>query len=102
MTTKRHPRTIPYEDVIAKDLQDKEFAIAYLNECLEDEEDLSVFLLALRHVIHAQGIKMTALAKQSGMNRESLYKMLSPQGNPELKSIKAILDTLGFKIHIAG
>lgn len=101
MTGKQHPRSIPYETVLANDLQDREFAAAYLNECLEDEEDLSVFLLALRQIIQAQGIEMMTLAKQLGISHESLYKLLSLQGNLELRYLKAILDALGFKIHIA-
>lgn len=105
MTTKqprKYPAAAPYEDLLYQELQDKAFATAYLNESLQDEEDLSVFLLALRHVIEAQGIKMTELSKKSGLNRESLYKMLSERGNPEMRSIKAILDTLGLRLTVAG
>jgi probable addiction module antidote protein len=98
----KHPASLPYEALLSKELQDKEFALAYLNECLQDEEDLSVFLLALKQVIDAQGVKMTDLSKKSGLNRESLYKMLSQKGNPEMKSIKAVLDGLGFRLTIAG
>ena len=98
----KHPASIPYEDSLYKELLDKEFAVAYLNECLQDEEDLSVFLLGLKHVIEAQGIKMTELSRKAGLNRESLYKMLSQKGNPEMKSIKAVLDGLGFRLTIAG
>ncbi len=100
MTLEYEP-TISYEQVLAKDLQNKDFAVAYLNECLQEEEDITVFLLALRRVIEAQDIKISQIAKQSGLNRESLYKMLSEKGNPEWKSIKTILKTLGFKIQVA-
>ncbi|MCM8763630.1 MAG: putative addiction module antidote protein [Candidatus Omnitrophica bacterium] len=99
---RKYPAAAPYEETLYQELQDKDFAIAYLNECLQDEEDLSVFLLALKHVIEAQDIKMTELAKKSGLNRESLYKMLSQKGNPELKSIRAVLSGLGLRITIAG
>lgn len=105
MTTKPDkpiPKSVPYESSLYQELQNKEFALAYLNECLQDEEDLSVFLLALKQVIEAQGTKMTDLSKKSGLNRESLYKMLSEKGNPEMKSIKALLNGLGFRLTIAG
>lgn len=105
MTTspeRKHPASVPYEELLNQELQDKEFALAYLNECLQDEEDLSVFLLALKQVIDAQEIKMTELSRKSGLNRESLYKMLSQKGNPEMKSIKAVLAGLGFRLTIAG
>lgn len=105
MTTKpprKHPPSVPYENLLYQELQDRAFATAYLNEALQGEEDLSVFLLALRHVMEAQGVKMADLSKQSGLSRESLYKMLSEKGNPEMRSLKAILDTMGLRLTIAG
>ncbi len=41
---------------------------------------------------------MTALAKATGLGRESLYKTLSPDGNPEFKTILAIFDALGLVV----
>jgi len=103
MTSKRAP-SIPYdtEFLYPRLKADRQFALEYLNACLQDEEDISLFLLALRQVIEAQGISMTKLSKNAGLNRENLYKMLSEKGNPEWRSIKALLDTLGYKITIAG
>lgn len=102
MTTERKPATASYDAFIREQLKDKTHAMAYLNAALEEEEDLAVFLLALRRVIEAQDLKMSNVAKQSGLNRENLYKMLSDKGNPELKSVKALLASLGFKIQISG
>ena len=39
--------------------------------------------------------------KRTGLNRESLYKMLSEEGNPRLSSLSAIFDALGFKLSFA-
>jgi probable addiction module antidote protein len=101
MTTK-HDSTANYDDFLDEQLKDKDLAIAYLNECLTNESDLTLFLVALRRVVQAQGIKMTHIAKDSGLSREKLYTMLSDKGNPEMKNIKAILDSLGYKLTIAG
>lgn len=99
MTTNSEP-TRSYDEYLAQKLQNKEFAIAYLNASLEDEEDLQAFLLALRRVVDAQKIPKTGLAQQAGISREKLYTMLSEKGNPEWRSLKAILDSLGYKLTI--
>ena len=49
-----------------------------------------IFLLALRNVAEAQG-GVARLAEKAKLNRESLYKILSERGNPELKSLDALL-----------
>ena len=50
-------RTVPYEEILSRDLQDPEEAVAYLNAALEDaaENGADVFLLALRDVAKARG-----------------------------------------------
>jgi DNA-binding phage protein len=45
-----------YQEKLIQDLQDPEEASLYLNEALKDE-DPRVFLLALKNVCEAQGIK---------------------------------------------
>jgi probable addiction module antidote protein len=57
-----------------------------------------VFLLALRNVAEARG--MQRLAKAAHLNRESLYRMLSRNGNPELRSLNALLDALGLRLSV--
>ena len=94
-------KATPYDELMAQRLQDKALAIAYLNESLQDEDDLTMFLVALRRVVDAQGVRMTELSKRSGITRESLYKMLSDKGNPELASIKSVLDALGYRLSIS-
>lgn len=75
---------------------DEEIA-AYLNAALEEGEP-ALFLVALRNVARARG--MTQLAEAAGLNRESLYKMLSEQGNPEFYSIDKLLHALGLKLSV--
>jgi probable addiction module antidote protein len=92
------PRSRSYRDELLQDLQDPDEAQAYLNAALSDA-DPQVFLLALRDVVDAH-LGMTQLAERTGRNRESLYRALSPHGNPELKNIRTILDSLGFKLAV--
>lgn len=87
-----------YEDVLDEDLQDPTEAVGYLNACLADG-DPEVFLLALRDVARARG-GVAKLAEVTALNREHLYRMLSENGNPELRSLKALLDALGFRLAV--
>ena len=87
-----------YEVGLIKGLQDPEEAAAYLDAALEDG-DRAVFLLAIRNVIEALG-GMTTIARQTGLNRENLYRVLSEQGNPELNSLEKLLKALGLRLAV--
>lgn len=87
-----------YEDVLDEDLKDPTEAAGYLNACLEDG-DPEVFLLALRDVARARG-GVARLAEVTALNREHLYRMLSENGNPEFRSLEALLDALGFRLAV--
>jgi len=93
------PRSKSYQEDLIKALEDPLEAQEYLNAALTDSNP-DVFLLALRDVAEARlgGIKQ--LADGTKLNRESLYRMLSEKGNPELKSLSAILSTLGYRLAI--
>jgi probable addiction module antidote protein len=87
-----------YEDMLDEDLQDPVEAAGYLNACLEDG-DPELFLLALRDVARARG-GLAKLAAMTELNREHLYRMLSENGNPEFRSLEALLDALGFRLAV--
>jgi probable addiction module antidote protein len=57
-------------------------------------------LLALRAVAEAYG-GLGAVAAQAGISRESLYRALSPKGNPTLKTLVAVLKSVGLRLSIA-
>jgi len=59
-------------------------------EAALEEGNPELFLLALRNVAEAQG-GVAQLAEKAKLNRESLYKILSQRGNPELKNLNALL-----------
>lgn len=88
-----------YQETLNENLADPNFAAAYLTAAIEDA-DPSVFLLALKDVANVHG-GMAKLAETAGLNRESLYRMLSEDGNPRISSLTAILHALGLKLSIA-
>lgn len=91
-------KSVKYQKYLIESLKDPGEAVEYLNAALQEGE-IHVFLLALRNVAQARG-GMTKLAKQSKMNRENLYRMLSTKGNPELQSLESLLDAMGFKLSV--
>ena len=88
-----------YQPHLIESLKDAREAEAYLNAALE-EDDPELFLLALRNVAEAQG-GVAQLADKTKLNRESLYRMLSERGNPEFRSLDALLHALGFRLAVA-
>ncbi len=74
------------------------FAAQYLQAAMEDTEEPAVLLIALRHVSEAYG--MAEVAKAAGIKRESLYRALSPKGNPTLKTLMAVLDAVGLRLAV--
>jgi probable addiction module antidote protein len=90
--------TVPYREDLLKSLERPEDAAHYLNACIEDE-DPRVFLLALRDVADAHG-GIRALARDTKLNRESLYRMLSKSGNPSLDSLAAVLNACGLRLAV--
>jgi len=87
-----------YQEDLIESLKDPREAAEYLNAAIKDG-DKEVFLLAMRNVAQAHG-GMSAIAKKARISRESLYRMLSRKGNPELKSVFSLLHVVGLKISI--
>ncbi len=80
--------------------------------CLKTDKDISQYLEAVFEegdpalVAHALGIVarakgMTKIARATGLGRESLYKALSPGGNPELATVLKVMRALGLKLKVA-
>ena len=80
----------------AEHLQSEEDMAAYLQAALE-EGDASLFAAALGDIARAKG--MSQLARDTGLGRESLYKALSPTGNPEFATILKVVNALGLQLH---
>jgi probable addiction module antidote protein len=91
-------RTRSYKQTLEERLANPKEAAAYLNAALEDA-DIRVFLVALRDVVDAYG-GISALAEETDLNRESLYRTLSRQGNPTIVTLFEIFHTLGLQFKV--
>ncbi len=90
---------ISYEDFMNRFLQDPEVLEEYLNEALK-EDDVRVFLLALRNIARATKGGLAGFAKKTGYSRQTLYKTLSEKGNPTWKSLHTFLNAAGFQLKV--
>jgi probable addiction module antidote protein len=82
--------------------RDPEFAVEYLKvalESLDNPEDRGLSLIMLRALAEAYG-GLGAVAAKAGISRESLYRSLSPKGNPTLKTLVAVLNTMGLRLSV--
>ncbi|MBB3330989.1 putative addiction module antidote protein [Halomonas campaniensis] len=80
---------------------DPDMALDYLRTAfdeLDEEGGEASFLMALRHVVEAQG-GMAAVADRAKVSRESLYRALSPKGNPTLRTMTAVIKATGIQFH---
>jgi probable addiction module antidote protein len=87
-----------YESFLQEELRDPELAAAYLTAALEGSQE--EFLLALRSVADAHG-GLGAVAEAAQLNRQTLYRTLSGQGNPTLATLQSVLRTVGLTVAFA-
>ena len=78
--------------------RDAKFAAEYLNTVLEEGEQQEL-MLALRYMAEAFG-GVARLAEEAELNATTLYRTLSSQGNPELKSLRALLKAMGMRLAV--
>ena len=88
--------TTPWDP--AEHLKSDEDMAAYLEAALE-EGDSNLVAAALGDIARAKG--MSQVAREAGLGRESLYKALSPSGNPEFATILKVVAALGLQLHAA-
>ena len=70
---------------------------AYLEEAFA-EGDPALIASAIGDVARARN--MTAIARETGLTRETLYRAFSPDGNPTLSTLSAVVKALGFQLSI--
>lgn len=92
---KKKTKTSPYDS--AEYLDNTDAINAYMEEALETD-DPAFIAQALGTVARARG--MSRIAKKAGLSRESLYKALSTEGNPEFGTIIRVMQALGLKFSI--
>lgn len=100
MTTTRSPAHRQNDVAVVEMLKaDPSMADVYLATALEESHlpgGQTALLAALRHIAEAQG--MAAVAERAGMPRESLYRALSPRGNPTIKTLLAVMGAAGLHL----
>ena len=88
-------KTTPYDAVDY--LKTEEDMAHYLEAAVEDGHP-AVITAAIGNIARAKG--MAKVAKKAGLGRESLYKALSYEGNPEIATIMKVIKALGLKLHV--
>ena len=89
-----------HDDFMLRELRnDPEFAAEYLRAALEDDAEPKVLLIAVRRIAEARG-GVARVAKAAGVERESLYRALSPRGNPRLSTLVAVTKAVGLKLTV--
>jgi len=78
--------------------EDPAHALELLNAILEDGEQ-GELLIALRQMTKAFG-GVQSVAEKANLNPTQLYRTLSEQGNPELRSLAAILKVMGRRLAV--
>ncbi|QEE46957.1 putative addiction module antidote protein [Rhizobium sp. WL3] len=76
----------------ADDLDSPEAISVFVNEALKTD-DAAYIAHALGVVARAKG--MAGIAREAGLSREQLYRSLSNEGNPTLKTTLAVMKALG-------
>jgi probable addiction module antidote protein len=84
-----------YQWDAAEHLETKEDMVAYLESALEDG-DPNLVVAALGDIARSKG--MTNIARETGLGRESLYKSLSLEGNPEFATVLRVIQSLGIRL----
>ena len=91
-----------WHQILMEDLADSAEAIGYLDVSLEEYQidgDTSFFLRGLRNVVEAQG-GVAEVAKRTGMDPETLSKILSSEETLHLDTFATILKALGCRLSI--
>lgn len=87
-------RTKSYSEWQMNRLARPDAAVSFLRAALADSPQM--FLVALRKV--AQAHQMAKVAKEAGVQRETLYHALSDEGNPTLSTLVSVLDVVGIRL----
>ena len=92
------PASVLHRPHLLEWLKNSENAAAYVEAAIE-MGDPAGLLQALRNIAEARG-GIARIAEKTGLNREALYRTLSRRGNPQLKSLTAILDATGLRLSV--
>ncbi len=92
------PKTLTSRYDVAEHLRTPEEMAAYLEASIEEAQGDAAFIAkALGDIARAKG--MARVAQDAGLSRESLYKALSGERNPDFTTILKVIGALGLKLH---
>ena len=86
---------------LAEEIETKEDVVGTLEAVLElavQENDPEFLFKAIGDIARSKG--MAQIARELNLDRSSLYKSLSPAGNPSFTTIVKVLDNLGFQLSV--
>ena len=86
-------KTKPFDE--AEYLETDDDIAGYMTEAFATG-DKALITHALGVIARARG--MTRVAQETGLSRESLYRALSAEGNPEFATVLRILQAIGLRL----
>ena len=88
-----------HDELVADMLRtDPEFRVAMINEVMS-HGDYGDMLILLRQLTLAEG-GMKIIAERTGLNETALYRLMSAEGNPSLKNLSKVLDSLNLRLAV--
>lgn len=90
------------DNYLKDQFKDEENVKEYINSALEqyfEDHNKELFLASLKEVIQAKG-GVTEFARNTDINRQHIYRMLSDKGNPSFDNIGTLLIALGLKLQV--
>lgn len=91
-----------FKSYLKEQLQDEREIVAYINAALEQyflDHNKELFLAAIKEAIIARG-GVTKVSKETHINRQHIYKMLSNKGNPSFDNITSLLSAIGCRLRV--
>lgn len=95
---KKPVKFIDYDDFMKEELLDMKLVKCYLAGAIK-EDDPAIFKQCLLRVIKTQS-SVQKMAASLNITRQTLYKTLSPDGNPSFQNVASILKITGFELDI--
>lgn len=88
-----------FKEYVLERLQDPEYVLGFLNASFKSN-DHDDFLISLRNVVEARAGTVASAAKKAHLSRQNVYRMLAPGGNPQLSSLRSLLQVVGLELAI--
>ena len=90
-------RGTSFNQYLMEELRNPRLACRFISDAIS-QGDPDYLKTALGDIIKAYGVGN--IAKDTGISRQSIYKMFSKNGNPTHKNLMAILDCLGLELSV--